>query len=79
MKRPSRPIRIFYSTLSNRFYATSHWREVKSPRSRASSPPNEVVFQVTGEKFDVTDQIASLIDQHQLTFTMRTRIEREVQ
>jgi hypothetical protein len=57
-----RPIRVFYSPLSKRFYATRAWREV------AGSPG---VIEVTGEQFDVTNDIADLIAQHGITFKLR--------
>jgi hypothetical protein len=56
----SKPIRVFYSVLSGRFYATRAWREV---------PGKPGVITVTGEKFDVTNDIAGLIEQHDITFT----------
>jgi hypothetical protein len=55
--RHSKPIRVFYSILSRRFYATRAWREVKPG-----------VIEVTGEQFDVTDDIAGLIRQHGIEF-----------
>jgi hypothetical protein len=55
-RRSPKPIRVFYNTRSNRFYATSAYRQ----------EPNVVV--VTGEQFDVTNDIAELIDRHQIGF-----------
>lgn len=55
-----RPIRIFYSTLPERFYATRAWREV--------SPG---IVKVTGERNDVTDDISGLIRQHGIEFRSR--------
>lgn len=57
-----KPIRVFYSTLSQRFYATRAWREV---------PDRPGVIEVTGEQFDVTDDIAGIIKQHDIVFTER--------
>lgn len=54
---PSKPIRIFYSLLSNRFYASRAYKE---------SGPGQVT--ITGEKFDVTNQIAALIIEHDIEF-----------
>jgi len=53
-----KPIRIFYSVLTQRFYATRAWREIKPG-----------LIEVTGEKCDVTNDIAGLIHQHGLEFT----------
>lgn len=56
----SKPIRIFFSPLSRRFYATRAWKEI--------SPG---VVECTGEKFDVTNEIADLIRHHSITFELR--------
>ena len=53
----SKPIRVFYSTLSNRFYAT-----------RAYRIDDKGLAIVTGEKFDVTDDIANLIAEYDIEF-----------
>ena len=55
-----KPIRVFFSTLSRRFYAT---------RAYKLDPRGFVI--VTGEKFDVTNDIAGLIEQHNLEFRVR--------
>lgn len=60
----SKPIRIFFSELSRRFYAT------RAYRIEASG-----VVTVTGEKFDVTNEIAALIEKHDLTFVRRDDME----
>jgi len=66
VKRETKPIRVFYSTLSQRFYATKAWRECP--------PPNGARYiEVTGEQFDVTDDIAGLIEQHNIAFKRRLR------
>lgn len=57
-----KPIRIFYSELTRRFYATRAWRELKPG-----------LVEVTGEKFDVTQDIARLIAEHAITFTATPR------
>jgi hypothetical protein len=64
MRRARKPIRVFYSVLSQRFYATRAWRESEANGKR--------FIEVTGEQFDVTDDIASLIEQHQIEFKRRT-------
>lgn len=55
-----KPIRVFYSTLSQRFYATRAWRVDR-----------QGVIEVTGEQFDVTDDIAGIIRHHDIVFTER--------
>jgi hypothetical protein len=54
----SKPIRVFYSVLSQRFYATRAYREVKPG-----------VVEVTGDRFDVTDDIAAIIQREGITFS----------
>ncbi len=60
-----KPIRVFYSDLSGKFYATSAWKEIKPG-----------IVEVTGKKFDVTQDIASIIIEKDITFTERTDLER---
>lgn len=60
MKRESNPIRVFYSELSQRFYATKAYRI-----------DDKGIVTVTGEKFDVTNEIAELIERHNITFQKR--------
>ena len=55
-----KPIRVFFSELSRRFYAT-----------RAYKIDECGIVTVTGEKFDVTNDIAGLIDQHNVEFRVR--------
>lgn len=55
-----KPIRVFYSELSRRFYASRAYREER---------PGLVT--ITGEKFDVTNDIARLIEEHGITFVPR--------
>lgn len=55
-----KPIRIFFSPLTRRFYATSAYRELS---------PGHV--ECTGQKFDVTNEIASLINEHNVAFVER--------
>jgi hypothetical protein len=67
MKRNGpKPIRIFFSVLSQRFYATRAWREV---------PGKPGVIVASGEKFDVTNEIAGLIEQYNVTFNKVERAE----
>jgi hypothetical protein len=56
----SKPIRVFFSELSRRFYAT-----------RAYKIDERGFVTVTGEKFDVTNDIAGLIKEHQIEFKVR--------
>jgi hypothetical protein len=64
MRNPPKPIRVFFSPLSRRFYATRAYREEE----------NGLII-VTGEKFDVTNDIAGLIEQHNVTFKIREEVE----
>ena len=52
-----KPIRIFYSELSGRLYASQHYKEL--------SPGN---FEVTGVKEDVTSQIGAIVHTYKLKF-----------
>jgi hypothetical protein len=56
----AKPIRVFFNPLSRRFYAT-----------RAYTIDERGIATVTGEKFDVTDDIAGLIEQHKVEFRVR--------
>lgn len=60
MPRVKKPIRVFFSTLSNRFYATSAYRIDGNGNAT-----------VTGKKHDVTDDIAGLINQHDIEFRVK--------
>jgi hypothetical protein len=55
-----KPIRVFYSPLSNTFYASQHYRQDGS----------SVV--ITGAKYDVTQDIAAEIFEHDIEFTRIT-------
>ena len=55
--RKQKPIRVFFSPLTRRFYATRAYRD----------DGNGFVI-VTGEKFDVTNDIASIIETNKVTF-----------
>lgn len=59
-----RPIRVFYSLLSHRFYATSAYKI-----------DDKGLATVTGHKFDVTNDIAGLIERHAITFSKRAKTE----
>jgi hypothetical protein len=62
MARAERPIRVFYSELSGRFYASQRYRE----EGRDGGPSFVVV---TGKKYDVTNDIAAAVVRHKLEFT----------
>jgi len=53
-----KPIRLFWSPLTRRIYATRSWKEDRS---------GYVV--VTGEKFDVTDDVGRIVTTENLEFT----------
>ena len=56
-------IRVFWSALSGKFYATGSYKE----------DGDKVV--VTGKKYDVTQAIASAIMAHELSFTEKKTTE----
>ena len=63
-----KPIRIFFSPMTRRLMASRAYKEI--------SPG---VIEITGEAFDVTNDIAELIERHELTFTRRAEpVEIEV-
>lgn len=64
MKR--KPIHLFWSPFSHRVYATQAYREIKSEGGF-------LVVEVTGEKFDVTDQIKQLVAEHGPNFDQEPR------
>ena len=45
--KPVKPIRVFYSPLSQRFYASKAYKRI-----------SDKVVEITGQKFDVTDDIS---------------------
>jgi hypothetical protein len=53
-----KPIRVFWSPLGRRFYASRAYKQV-----------GPGVVKITGEKFDVTDDIAAQIVKHDLVFS----------
>jgi hypothetical protein len=56
----SKPIRIFWSELSQKFYASRAYRET-----------GPGIVEITGQKFDVTQDIASIVDKFNITFTKK--------
>lgn len=55
-----KPIKVFYSELSERFYASRAYtyKEVDGQR----------LYTITGQKFDVTDDIGHVIHTHNIEF-----------
>lgn len=62
----SKPIRVFFSGLSRRFYASSAYKD-----------KGNGLVTITGAKFDVTNEIAALIEQHDVIFTRRPNADSE--
>lgn len=56
-----KPIRIFYSEFSHRFYASRAWKVVKRTDDKE-------IIEITGEKFDVTNELGALITKHNIEF-----------
>ena len=53
-----KPIRVFWSEMSQRFYASARYREIRPG-----------VIEITGEKFDVTQDIAEAVVKHEIWFS----------
>lgn len=53
----SKPIRIFWSPMSERFYASRAYKELRPG-----------VVEITGQKFDVTSDIAALVVKNDIEF-----------
>jgi hypothetical protein len=69
MARTERPIRVFYSELSGRFYASQHYREVDRGCVGAVEGAERFYVVITGKKYDVTNDIAAAVVKHDLEFT----------
>ena len=54
----TKPIRVFWIPLSERFYASRAYKQIKPG-----------VVEVTGQQFDVTDDIAHAVITHDIEFT----------
>lgn len=65
---PDKPIRVFYSDISGRFFATKHWKETPNPDGKTTS------IKITGKKYDVTQDVASAVVRHDLEFV---RLDKE--
>jgi hypothetical protein len=61
MKRRKKPIKVFWSELGQRFYASQHYRQ---EGTRVT---------ITGEKFDVTPDIAAAVIAHDIVFSKKER------
>lgn len=59
--KAAKPIRVFFSPLSRRFYASRAYRVEKDGK----------LITITGEKFDITNEIAALIEEHDVKFAKR--------
>jgi len=57
-----KPIRVFYSSITDRFFAAKAYKEI-----------GDGMFLITGKKFDVTQDIASIIVKHKITFTPKKK------
>lgn len=55
-----KPIKVFWSPLSRKFYASRAYKEIKLG-----------IVEITGQKFDVTQDIARIIVEQNVTFTER--------
>ena len=60
----SKPIRVFWSPLGQRFYASRAYKIYPQREGETKQ-----IVQITGEKFDVTDDIARAIVEYDLEFT----------
>lgn len=56
-----KPIRVFFNELSGRFYASAAYR--------VKVVGNRELVTITGQKFDVTNDIARAVVAHDLAFT----------
>lgn len=57
----NKPIRVFYAPLSGKLYATQHYKELPSADGRSR-------FEVTGKKYDVTQDVAAAVVENELEF-----------
>jgi hypothetical protein len=60
----AKPIKVFWSPLGQRFYASRAYKQFPSRPG-----DKKVIFQITGEKFDVTDDIAQAILANHIEFS----------
>lgn len=57
-KPKPKPIHVFWSALTQRFYASRAYKEIQPG-----------IWEITGQKFDVTDDIAQLVLKNDIVFT----------
>lgn len=60
-----KPIKVFYSSLSGRFYATQHYKKQGNG------------YVITGHKDDVTNDIGAAVTEHEIEFTLVTPKKKE--
>jgi len=63
-----KPIRVFWSPLGQRFYASRAYKIYP-----AREGEKKQIIQITGEKFDVTDDIGQAIIEHEIEFRKRKK------
>lgn len=56
-RRQAKPIRVFFSPLTRRFWATRAYKELPGG-----------IMQCTGQKFDVTQDVAGIIQENGIVF-----------
>ncbi len=66
MSRKIKPIRVFYSPLTERFYATRSYRQIQPD-----------VVQCDGQQDDVTNDIARIILDYGVTFSIASHETKE--
>lgn len=59
-----KPIRVFFSPLTNNFYASRSYKEQK-----------DGTVLITGQKFDVTQDIARAVINHDVVFSKKSKEE----
>lgn len=57
-----KPIKVFWSPLGNRFYASQYYKSEKSADGK------KMLYEITGEKFDVTNDIAHAVMTNDIEF-----------
>ena len=66
----AKPIRVFFSPLTQRFYASAHYKTMGTTETMEH-------ILITGQKFDVTDDIAAAIAKHGITFRVEKPARRK--
>ncbi len=65
-----KPIKIFYSEMTGRLYASTQYRERKNDEGIT------IGFEVTGDKTDVTNDIGQIVNKYGLIFTANPQTEK---